>query len=213
MSPPKTRSRVINITAVIRRRVNRVDDHSSRSPSETRAPLVWEMTTAGPASCPCERNSAGMTRSRSWPMLYTVLEEDTAAVCCGAAVTPAAAAAATEVGLRQPAAVPTTENCRARQQLQHVPAANVGRLLRRHYYPEAGWGWVVVACACMVHLLNHGLQLSYAALEADVVHKFRDATYIRTGQAPQRFCRFAIVLFVTGVINGRAQWTFSTKKK
>ncbi|VVC32199.1 Hypothetical protein CINCED_3A020061 [Cinara cedri] len=137
------------------------------------------MTTT---SCPCERNSAGMTRSRSWPMLFTVLEED-AAVCCGGgtAVTAVAtvAAAATAVGLRQPPAV--TDN-RARQQLQHPPAANVGRLLRRHYYPEAGWGWVVVACACMVHLLNHGLQLSFGALEADVVHKFRDATYVRTGQ-------------------------------
>lgn len=138
--------------------------------------------------CPCERNSAGMTRSRSWPMLFTVLEEDVAG-CCGVgasggggtAVTAVAtvSAAASAVGLRQPAAV--TDN-RARQQLQYQPTANVGRLLRRHYYPEAGWGWVVVACACMVHLLNHGLQLSFGALEADVVHKFRDATYVRTGQ-------------------------------
>ncbi|KAJ9591212.1 hypothetical protein L9F63_002283, partial [Diploptera punctata] len=33
------------------------------------------------------------------------------------------------------------------------------RLLWRHYYPEGGWGWVVVGCSVGVHVLNHGLQL------------------------------------------------------
>lgn len=131
-------------------------------------------------------------------MLYTVPEED-AAVCCGGGtvVAPVAtvAAAAAEPGPRRPAGDATAENCGARQRAQRVPAANVGRLLRRHYYPEAGWGWVVVACACLVHLLNHGLQLSYGALDADVVHKFRDAAYIGTGQPHNLFsllCRRSV---------------------
>ncbi|XP_025409199.1 monocarboxylate transporter 2 isoform X2 [Sipha flava] len=34
--------------------------------------------------------------------------------------------------------------------------------LQRHYYPEGGWGWVIAATAVVVHLVNHGFQLSAA---------------------------------------------------
>ncbi|XP_076658362.1 uncharacterized protein LOC143362248 [Halictus rubicundus] len=32
--------------------------------------------------------------------------------------------------------------------------------LRRHYYPEGGWGYVIVTCSTLVHLLGIGLQLA-----------------------------------------------------
>ncbi|XP_012147926.2 uncharacterized protein LOC100879352 isoform X2 [Megachile rotundata] len=32
--------------------------------------------------------------------------------------------------------------------------------LRRHYYPEGGWGYVIVTCSALVHLLGIGLQLA-----------------------------------------------------
>lgn len=137
--------------------------------------------------CSCERNylppSTAMMRSRSWPMLFTVPEEETVASGgCGPPV--AAVVDATTVGQPQtPDNVPGGTVLRQQQQ-QHVmaPSANLGRLLRRHYYPEAGWGWVVVTCACMVHVLNHGLQLSFGALEKDVLQRFRDVTYHGTGR-------------------------------
>jgi len=44
--------------------------------------------------------------------------------------------------------------------------------LARHYYPEGGWGWVVVTCSVMVHLLNHGLQLSWAVLQVSTATRF-----------------------------------------
>lgn len=111
-------------------------------------------------------------------MLCTVPEEDTAAAGL-AAVGTAGPQRPSDLEAGKPAGHPRPQQ----QQYQYaVPAANVGRLLRRHYYPEAGWGWVVVVCACMVHLLNHGTQLSFGALERDVVKKFRDANYSRTGQ-------------------------------
>ncbi|KAH7936642.1 hypothetical protein HPB49_001886 [Dermacentor silvarum] len=36
--------------------------------------------------------------------------------------------------------------------------------IRQHYYPEGGWGWVVCACALLVHMLTHGLQGAYGLL-------------------------------------------------
>lgn len=32
--------------------------------------------------------------------------------------------------------------------------------LRRHYYPEGGWGYVIVTCSALVHFLGIGLQLA-----------------------------------------------------
>lgn len=45
--------------------------------------------------------------------------------------------------------------------------------LRRHYYPEGGWGWVVVVCAVLVHVINHGVQLSSSQLVFPGVDKFK----------------------------------------
>lgn len=35
------------------------------------------------------------------------------------------------------------------------------RLLCRRYYPEGGWGWIVVFVSVLTNLLTHGLQLSF----------------------------------------------------
>ncbi|CAG0920204.1 unnamed protein product [Notodromas monacha] len=43
-----------------------------------------------------------------------------------------------------------------------------------HYYPEGGWGWVVLVCATLVHMLSHGLQLSFGVLMLGVGSKFWD---------------------------------------
>lgn len=55
------------------------------------------------------------------------------------------------------------------------------RLLCRHYYPEGGWGWVVVFCCTSVHLLVGGLQLSWAVLLAPTARKF-DVPPLHTGK-------------------------------
>lgn len=46
------------------------------------------------------------------------------------------------------------------------------RFLCRHYYPEGGWGWVISVCALLVHILNHGLQLSSSQLVTPASKKF-----------------------------------------
>lgn len=53
--------------------------------------------------------------------------------------------------------------------------------LQRHYYPEGGWGWVIVATAVAVHLLNHGLQLSAAVMLRPAAAKHGQPV-VNTGQ-------------------------------
>ena len=38
------------------------------------------------------------------------------------------------------------------------------RTLKQHYYPEGGWGWVVVVVACMVHMMVNGSQIVLATI-------------------------------------------------
>jgi len=40
---------------------------------------------------------------------------------------------------------------------QQPPAGRTISTIRQHYYPEGGWGWVVVACSVLVQILCHGL--------------------------------------------------------
>ncbi|CAG9822951.1 unnamed protein product [Phaedon cochleariae] len=54
--------------------------------------------------------------------------------------------------------------------------------LRRHYYPESGWGWVVVVCAVLVHVLNHGIQLGCSQLVIPGAKKFKVETVHFAGE-------------------------------
>ena len=36
--------------------------------------------------------------------------------------------------------------------------------IRQHYYPEGGWGYIVLICASLVNILAHGLQLSFSVI-------------------------------------------------
>ncbi|EEB18530.1 conserved hypothetical protein [Pediculus humanus corporis] len=44
--------------------------------------------------------------------------------------------------------------------------------LTRHYYPENNWGYVIVTCSVMVHILCHGLQLSAGVIMIPAASKF-----------------------------------------
>lgn len=45
--------------------------------------------------------------------------------------------------------------------------------LRRHYYPEGGWGWIIIICTVLVHIFNHGTQLSCSQLVVPAAEKFK----------------------------------------
>ncbi|KAK4883717.1 hypothetical protein RN001_007036 [Aquatica leii] len=44
--------------------------------------------------------------------------------------------------------------------------------LRRHYYPEGGWGWVIIVCSVLLNVINHGLQLSCSQFAPTAAEKF-----------------------------------------
>ena len=44
--------------------------------------------------------------------------------------------------------------------------------LYRHYYPEGGWGYVIVTCSVLVSVLGQGLQLSFGHLLGPLALKF-----------------------------------------
>ncbi|XP_076048221.1 uncharacterized protein LOC143029459 [Oratosquilla oratoria] len=46
------------------------------------------------------------------------------------------------------------------------------RTLAQHYYPEGGWGWVIIFMSVLVHILNHGLHTAGGILFLDIVSTF-----------------------------------------
>ena len=59
----------------------------------------------------------------------------------------------------------------------------------QHYYPEGGWGVVLLLAVIMVQVIIHGLLLSYGVLLAKVVRRFR-VSVLESGQNP---CRIRIM--------------------
>ncbi|KAL1436589.1 hypothetical protein MTO96_049492 [Rhipicephalus appendiculatus] len=58
--------------------------------------------------------------------------------------------------------------------------------IRQHYYPEGGWGWVVCACALLVHMLTHGVQGAFGLLLIVIRQQFHgddDAYTLHAGMA------------------------------
>ena len=47
----------------------------------------------------------------------------------------------------------------------------------QHYYPEGGWGWVILTVATLVAILNHGLHTSVGTIMAITAEKFHQPTH------------------------------------
>ncbi|KAK7605250.1 hypothetical protein V9T40_007108 [Parthenolecanium corni] len=59
--------------------------------------------------------------------------------------------------------------------------------LKQHYYPEGGWGWVIVFCALCVQTMTHGLQFGSGVLVAECVRKFGPKIVDSAGTPSVRF--------------------------
>jgi len=53
--------------------------------------------------------------------------------------------------------------------------------LKQHYYPEGGWGWIVVAVSFAVHVLNQGLHMSSGVMLPIIARNFPHASFGSAG--------------------------------
>ncbi|XP_049536837.1 uncharacterized protein LOC125951795 [Anopheles darlingi] len=56
--------------------------------------------------------------------------------------------------------------------------------LRRHYYPEGAWGWIVLAVATLQAILNHGVQLAGPLYLLPAGHRFHQPAVNSCGKWP-----------------------------
>lgn len=49
--------------------------------------------------------------------------------------------------------------------------------LHQHYYPEGGWGWIVLAIGSIVQCISHGLHMSVGVLMAIVIKEFGQTSF------------------------------------
>ena len=54
--------------------------------------------------------------------------------------------------------------------------------IRQHYYPEGGWGYVVVAVTCLVQAVTHGFQLSLGVLLLALLRRWGEDTMAESGR-------------------------------
>ena len=84
-------------------------------------------------------------------------------IATGAAVGAAAAVAAGAIAGASGAAAAAASAIRKRRIAS----------IFQHYYPEGGWGYVILACASICQLLSHGLQLSFGVLAFFAQRRFQ----------------------------------------
>lgn len=78
--------------------------------------------------------------------------------------------------------LPSAEGAPGKQPSIIVDDENKRPTIGRHYYPEGGWGWIVLVASLAVHMLSHGLHLAGGTFLACVSEKFPNATPLSRGK-------------------------------
>ncbi|XP_029717522.2 monocarboxylate transporter 12 isoform X1 [Aedes albopictus] len=74
-------------------------------------------------------------------------------------------------------ALPSSGTQRASSRMSNTSTSTI----KQHYYPEGGWGWIVIVVGIMVHTLTHGLQTSVGVLMIETQRRFFIGNIIDTG--------------------------------
>ena len=65
--------------------------------------------------------------------------------------------------------------------------------IRQHYYPEGGWGYIVLLSAFLVNILAHGLQLSFGILLVAIQRRWASqVSPVSASEYPDIFCLSSI---------------------
>lgn len=70
--------------------------------------------------------------------------------------------------------------------------------LKQHYYPEGGWGWIVVAVSFAVHVLNQGLHMSSGVLLPIIVRNYPHSTYGSSGITSHPYIYIYTIIVMVG---------------
>lgn len=54
--------------------------------------------------------------------------------------------------------------------------------LKQHYYPEGGWGWVIIVVGVLVQILAHGMHGAVGTLLLQAATRFGPPIYLQAGQ-------------------------------
>lgn len=60
---------------------------------------------------------------------------------------------------------------------------NKKETIGRHYYPEGGWGWVVLLMALLVHIASHGLHQAAGVLLVHTLKTFPESSLISASKS------------------------------
>ena len=95
---------------------------------------------------------------------------------------------------QQPQPPPTTQRSVSSQPasyLQHIPGINMNlpandpsvRTIKQHYYPEGGWGWVIVAVASFTHFITSPLTSPAISLLVIEIAGHFDQHFVSAGES------------------------------
>ena len=62
--------------------------------------------------------------------------------------------------------------------------------IKQHYYPEGGWGWVVVLTAFLVQVVSHGFQMSFGVILVLLTRRWGDEATEKSGKNRSTFSYF-----------------------
>ena len=74
-----------------------------------------------------------------------------------------------------PSATSTTTKRKKREEMKQAT-------IRQHYYPEGGWGFVVLTVAVLVQIISHGLQLSFGIFSLAIIRRWDESDPLAVGK-------------------------------
>ena len=77
-----------------------------------------------------------------------------------------------DLGELEEAAPSVTSTTARKRKEKEVKQATI----RQHYYPEGGWGYIVLLSAFLANVLAHGLQLSFGVLLLAIQRRWASQT-------------------------------------
>lgn len=88
------------------------------------------------------------------------------------------AVAANEAPMHSP---PATAICHHTATCRKGPVSRISSVstttqstIKQHYYPEGGWGWIIVVVGTLVAILNHGLFMSSGIILIAITNRFNE---------------------------------------